>query len=155
MYRYKKPAADFYYGFNTDFNYKNWDFSMSWRGSYGNYNYNNVASNLGNISTALPGNGNYLNNAASNVLETAFSGPKYKSDYYVQDASFVRLDNVSIGYTFLDAVGKGSQLTISGNVQNALLFTKYDGLDPEINGGIDNNLYPRPTIYTIGLNVNF
>ncbi len=155
LYRYKKPSADFYYGFSTDFSFQNWDFSMAWRGSYGNYNYNNVASNLGNISTAIPGNGNYLNNAASNVLETAFSTPQYKSDYYVQDASFVRLDNVTLGYTFNDAVGKGSQLTVSGNIQNALLFTKYDGLDPEINGGIDNNLYPRPTIYTIGLNVNF
>ena len=155
LYRYKKPTADFYYGFNTDFNYKQWDFSMSWRGSYGNYNYNNVASNLANISTAIPGNGNYLNNAESSVLETAFSTPQYKSDYYVQDASFVRLDNVTLGYTFMNALGKGSQMTVSGNVQNALLFTKYDGLDPEINGGIDRNLYPRPTIYTLGLNVNF
>ncbi len=156
LYRYKKPAADIFFGINTDFSYKNWDFSMSWRGSHGNYNYNNVQSNFGNVFTAMPGNGDYLNNANANVLETEFrAATNYFSDYYVQDASFVRLDNVTLGYTFMDAVGKGSMVTLSANVQNALLITDYKGLDPEINGGIDSNLYPRPRIYTLGLNVNF
>lgn len=155
LYRYRKPAADFFYGFNTDFSYKNWDFSMSWRGSYGNYNYNNVDSNFGNRNTALPGNGNYIQNAASNVLETNFVTPQYSSDYYIQDASFVRLDNVTLGYTFKNAFGEGSNMRITGAVQNVLLITDYKGIDPEISGGIDNNLYPRPRTYTLGLNVNF
>ena len=129
---------------------------MSWRGSQGNYNYNNIQSNYGNVFTSMPGNGDFLNNANVNVLETEFlTATNYSSDYYVQDASFVRLDNVTLGYTFMDAVGKGSMMTLSANVQNALLFTDYKGLDPEVNGGIDNNLYPRPRIYTLGLNVNF
>ncbi|CAM3990079.1 TonB-dependent receptor [Flavobacterium antarcticum] len=155
LYRYKKPSADFYYGFNTDVSYKNFDFSMSWRGSYGNYNYNNVYSNFGSVSTALPGNGNYLQNASSNVLETNFFTPQYSSDYYVQDASFVRLDNVTLGYSFPDALGKGKNLRLTGAVQNVLVITDYKGIDPEVSGGIDNNLYPRPRTYTLGLNVNF
>ena len=155
LYRYKKPAADFYYGFNTDVTYKNFDFSMSWRGSYGNYNYNNVFSNFGSVSTALPGNGNYIQNASSNVLSTGFVTPQYASDYYVQDAAFVRLDNVTLGYSFPNALGEGKNLRLTGAVQNVFVFTNYDGIDPEVAGGIDNNLYPRPRTYTIGLNLNF
>ncbi|WP_026978892.1 SusC/RagA family TonB-linked outer membrane protein [Flavobacterium tegetincola] len=155
LYRYKKPAADFYYGFNTDFQYKNFDFNMSWRGSYGNYNYNNVYSNFGNVSTSLPGNGNYLNNASTNVLETNFVSPQYASDYYVQDASFLRLDNVTLGYSFPNALGEGKNLRLTGAVQNVFIITDYKGIDPEVSGGIDNNLYPRPRTYTLGLNLNF
>lgn len=155
LYRYKKPAADFYYGFNTDFQYKNFDFNMSWRGSYGNYNYNNVYSNYGNVATSLPGNGDYLNNAHATVLETNFAAPQYTSDYYVQDASFLRLDNVSLGYSFPNALGEGKNLRITGAVQNVFVITDYDGIDPEVSGGIDNNLYPRPRTYSLGLNLNF
>ncbi len=155
LYRYKKPSADFYYGFNTDFQYKNFDFNMSWRGSYGNYNYNNVYSNYGNVATAIPGNGNYLQNASTNVLATNFVSPQYSSDYYVQDASFVRLDNVTLGYSFPNALGEGKNLRLTGAVQNVFVITDYKGIDPEVSGGIDNNLYPRPRTYTLGLNLNF
>lgn len=155
LYRYRKPAADVFYGFNTDLSYKNWDFSMAWRGSYGNYNYNNVDSNFGNVATALPGNGNYIQNASANVLETSFVSPQYSSDYYVQDASFVRLDNVTLGYTFPNMFGQGNSMSLTGAVQNVLIITDYKGIDPEVSGGIDNNLYPRPRTYTLGLNVNF
>jgi iron complex outermembrane receptor protein len=155
LYRYRKPQADFFYGFNTDITYKNFDFSMFWRGSEGNYNYNNVDSNFGNLQTALPGNGNYLQNANSDVLNSEFRLPQYFSDYYVQDASFLRLDNVTLAYTFQNALGNGTSLRLSGAVQNVLLITDYKGIDPEIGGGIDNNLYPRPRMYTVGLNVNF
>jgi iron complex outermembrane receptor protein len=155
LYRYRKPQADFFYGFNTDISYKNFDFSMFWRGSEGNYNYNNVDSNFGNLQTALPGNGNYLQNANSDVLNSEFRLPQYFSDYYVQDASFLRLDNVTLAYTFQNALGNGTTLRLSGAVNNVLLITDYKGIDPEIGGGIDNNLYPRPRMYTVGLNVNF
>ncbi len=155
LYRYRKPQADFFYGFNTDITYKNFDFSMFWRGSKGNYNYNNVDSNFGNLQTALPGNGNYLQNANSDVLNTEFQTPQYFSDYYVQDASFLRLDNVTLAYNFRNALGKGTSLRLSGAVQNVLLITDYKGIDPEVGGGIDNNIYPRPRMYTLGLNVNF
>lgn len=155
LYRFRKPQADIFYGFNTDISYKNFDFSMFWRGSHGNYNYNNVQSNFGNLQTALPGNGNYLQNANTDVLNTNFRLPQYFSDYYVQDASFLRLDNVTLAYNFQNALGEGTSLRLSGAVQNVLLITDYKGIDPEVAGGIDNNIYPRPRMYTLGLNVNF
>lgn len=154
-YRFHKPAADFFYGFNTDFTYKNWWLSMSWRGSYGNYNYNNVFSNYGNESIGLPSNGNYLNNVHTNVLQTGFTSPQYLSDYYVQDASFLRWDNVTVGYTFKNLFNDSSEMRITGGVQNVLIITDYDGIDPEMSSGIDNNIYPRPRTYTLGLNINF
>ncbi len=155
LYRFHKPAADMFYGFNTDFTYKAWWLSMQWRGSAGNYNYNNVYSNQGNRATALPSNGNYLNNASVSVLDSGFAGSQLQSDYYIQDASFLKWDNVTIGYTFKDVFDKGSTLQLTGAVQNVLVITGYKGIDPEFNNGVDNNLYPRPRIFTLGLNVNF
>ncbi len=155
-YRYKKPAADVFYGFNTYVDWKNFDFSMAWRGSWGNYNYNNVQSNYGHKTIILLNeSAGYLSNGVDNVLETGFANARYESDYYIQDASFVRLDNVTIGYTF--PAGKESKTTyrVTASGQNLLLFTEYDGIDPEISGGIDSSIYPRPVMYTLGLNVNF
>jgi TonB-dependent starch-binding outer membrane protein SusC len=154
-YHYHKPQADVFYGFNTDFEYKNWWLSMSFRGSVGNYNYNNVFSNTGNAQTGLPTNGAYLNNIHSDALNSGFIRPNYLSDYYVQDASFLRMDNVTLGYTFKDVFSKGSTMRLTGAVQNVFVITGYNGIDPEISGGIDNNFYPRPRTYTVGLNVNF
>ena len=155
LYRYHKPAANVFYGFNTDFSYKNWFVSTSLRGSVGNYNYNNVFSNTGNQATGLPTNGAYLNNVQADVLNTNFTQPRYYSDYYVQKASFLRMDNVTLGYTFSDVFSKGSTMRLTGAVQNVFVITDYKGIDPEISGGIDNNFYPRPRTYTLGLNVNF
>lgn len=110
---------------------------------------------MGNQATALPSNGNYLNNVNANVLVTNFTAPRYLSDYYIQDASFLRMDNITLGYTFKDVFEKNSTLRLTGSVQNVFVITDYDGIDPENNSGIDNNLYPRPTTYTLGLNINF
>lgn len=155
LYRYHKPQADIFYGFNTDLTIGNWWVSMSFRGNFGNYNYNNVFSNTGNGVTGLPGNGAYLNNIHNNALVTGFHQPQYFSDYYVQDAQFLRMDNVTVGYTFKNLFKDGSNLRLTGAVQNVFVITPYKGIDPEISGGIDNNFYPRPRIYTLGLNVNF
>lgn len=155
-YRYRKPAADVFYGFSTNFEYKNWDMSMSWRGSWGNYNYNNVDSQYGfDTQILLNESADFLNNSVGNLLETGFTQARYESDYYIQDASFVRLDNLTIGYNFKNFLDSKANVKLSFAGQNLLLFTKYKGIDPEISGGIDNNLYPRPRIYTLGLNVNF
>lgn len=157
-YRFHKPAADVFYGFNTSLTYKNWDMAMNWRGSWGNFNYNNVDSNNGSYQNVLLRETD-LSNGVENLLETGFTTQdtkRYESDYYIQDASFVRLDNVSVGYTFNqkeNAAASLIKLTLAA--QNVLLFTDYSGLDPEISGGIDNNLYPRPITFTLGLNVNF
>jgi len=155
MYRFHKPQSDVFYGFNTDLTVGNWWLSMSFRGSYGNYNYNNVASNTGNGNTGIPTNGSYLNNMTVNVLETGFVRPQYLSDYYIQKAEYLRMDNVTLGYTFNDVFNQGTTMRLTGAVQNVFVITPYKGIDPEIAGGIDNNLYPRPRIYTIGLNLNF
>ena len=156
-YRFHKPAADVFYGLNTSLVYKNWDMSMVWRGSWGNFNYNNVDSNAGNYQEMLLRDTDLINGVA-NVLVTNFSSQdakRYESDYYIQDASFVRLDNVGVGYTFNQKPNSTSLVKLTLSAQNVLLITDYTGIDPEISGGIDNNLYPRPIIYTLGLNVNF
>jgi iron complex outermembrane receptor protein len=155
-YRFHKPAADVFYGFNTSVTYKNWDMAMNWRGSWGNFNYNNVDSD-GNAQNILLRETD-LANGVANLLETGFKSPdskRYESDYYIQDASFVKLDNVSVGYTFNQKPNSTSLIKLTLAAQNVLLITKYTGLDPEISGGIDNNLYPRPITFTLGLNVNF
>lgn len=156
-YRYRKPAADIYYGFNTTLQYNNWDFSMFWRGSYGNYNYNNVQSNLGYRTQVLRYN-NTLSNASSNVLETNFTDggiDRYLSDYYIQDASFLKLDNVSLGYTFGNISGGNMKMKVYGTASNVLIISDYDGIDPEVGGGIDNTIYPRPRTYLLGINIDF
>ncbi|MGL5112028.1 MAG: SusC/RagA family TonB-linked outer membrane protein [Flavobacterium sp.] len=156
-YRFHKPAADVFYGFNTSVVYKNWDFAATFRGSWGNYNYNNVDSNNGTLAGVFLRNTD-LSNAVHNVLETGFTSndtKRYESDYYIQDASFLRLDNVSIGYTFNQKPDSDTLVKLSFGAQNVFILTKYTGIDPEISGGIDNNLYPRPLTFTLGLNVNF
>ena len=156
-YRFHKPAADVFYAFNTSVSYKNWDMGMNWRGSWGNYNYNNIDSNKGVYNNVLIRNTD-LSNGVANLLETGFNRSdnfQLHSDYYVQDASFIRLDNVSVGYTFNQKENATSLVKVTLAAQNILVITNYDGLDPEISGGIDTNLYPRPITFTLGLNVNF
>jgi len=130
---------------------------MSWRGSWGNYIYNNVDSQYGWKNQVLIRDTD-LGNGVTNLLETNFTSAdskRYESDYYIQDASFIRLDNVTVGYNFENFLNTNANAKLSLGGQNLLLFTDYKGIDPEISGGIDNNLYPRPRIYTLGLNVNF
>nr|WP_315251636.1 TonB-dependent receptor [uncultured Flavobacterium sp.] len=156
-YRFHKPAADIFYGFYTSLTYKNWDISMNWRGSWGNYMYNNVDSGNGTYNNILTRETD-LSNGVENLLETNFKAQNdyiIHSDYYVQDASFVKLDNVAIGYTFNQKIKGISMLKLTASAQNVLTITKYEGLNPEISGGIDNNIYPRPITFTLGLNANF
>jgi TonB-linked SusC/RagA family outer membrane protein len=156
-YRFHKAAADVFYGLNTSLVYKNWDMSMVWRGSWGNFNYNNVDSNAGNYQEMLLRDTDLINGVA-NVLYTNFASTdakRYESDYYIQDASFIKLDNIGVGYTFNQKPNSTSLVKMTLSAQNVLVITDYTGIDPEISGGIDNNLYPRPIIYTLGLNVNF
>lgn len=153
LYRYQKPAPDVYYGFNTDIRYKNWNLSMFFRGSIGNYNYNNVDSSRGYGDSILSLN-DALFNGIPNLLETGFNRPQFLSDYYVQDASFLKMDNATLAHSFSNVFGQGSTLQVSGTVQNIFTITDYKGIDPET-FGIDNNLYPRPTTFLVGVNVNF
>lgn len=156
-YRFHKPASDIFYGFNTSVNYKNWEMAMNWRGSWGNYNYNNVDSGSGSYQNVLLRQTD-LSNGVQDLLYTNFKSTdskRFLSDYYIQDASFVRLDNLSLGYTFNQKAASSSLYKLTLAAQNVLVISDYKGLDPEIAGGIDNNIYPRPITFTLGLNVNF
>ncbi|MGI0106938.1 SusC/RagA family TonB-linked outer membrane protein [Salinimicrobium sp. WS361] len=149
---YKKGSPDFYMGLSSNFNYKDFDFSFTWRGSFGGYMYNNMQSATGFRGAGTVTPQPYYSNFNSNVLETDFNESQFFSDYYVQSADFVKLDNVSIGYLI---AGEKVDFRASLTATNVLTITDYDGLDPEISGGIDNNFYPRPRTYTLGLNLTF
>lgn len=160
QYFYHSPYPSWILGFSTGFTYKKWTINTVLRANIGNYVYNNVASNQG-IAYNMAVNG-YLANASTDILNTGFVYKQQQSDYYVQNASFLKMDNVGIVYD-LGKLGNWNKtnLTISGNVQNVFTVTKYKGINPELNYvnnntiGIDNNVYPMPRIYTLGLNLNF
>ena len=153
-YRYKQAAPDFYMGFNTKLNYKNWDFGLAGRASFGNYVYNDVWSSNGSLNN-LYGSTNYLTNVNQNAVETGFQNPEYFTDYYVKDASFLKLDNITIGHTFTNLNNDKMSIRLYGTAQNVFTITDYEGLDPEVSGGIDNNIYPRPRIFMMGLSIDY
>jgi iron complex outermembrane receptor protein len=107
---------------------------------------------LGVLNQAMIGTG--PQNIHRSYLETGFENKQELSDYYVQNGSFVRLDNINLGYD-AGKIGKNINLRITANIQNVFLITKYKGIDPEIAGGMDNNIYPRPRTYVLGLNLDF
>ena len=156
-YFFHKPAADFTFGLNTTLTYKNWTLAASGHGSIGNWVYNNVASD-GEMLADL-----WTNSFTSNRLESAlwsnFNQACYLSDYYIKDASFFKFDNVTLGYTFpslfKDKNERSFGMNIYATVQNVATITGYEGLDPEVFSGIDNNLYPRPRTYILGIKFNF
>ncbi|MFT3911324.1 MAG: SusC/RagA family TonB-linked outer membrane protein [Ferruginibacter sp.] len=155
-YRYKTPDPEAFFGFTTTFTYKKWNLGTVLRAEVGNYMYNQVQAGAA-TKTNLFGI-SYLNNVQSDLLRTGISGSKngyVLSDYYIQNASFLKMDNANIGYNF-GAVCHGiSNLRFNFNVQNVFVMTKYKGLDPEISSGVDNKFYPRPRTFTFGLNLDF
>jgi iron complex outermembrane receptor protein len=156
LYHYKSPDPKGYFGLTSNVTYKKWSAGFVARASVGNYVYNNVFSGSGTKISVLNPIG-IINNASTNLLESGLSGSNDRnalSDYYVQNGSFIRMDNANIGYNFGKIFGSTGNLRISANVQNVFVITKYKGLDPEVNGGIDNNFYPRPRTYVIGLNLS-
>jgi len=153
-YRYKKAAPDAFFGFSSKINYKNWDFAFNGRGNIGNYVYNNVWSGQATFNN-LYNSAGFLNNLNESVFDSGFENPKYWSDYYIRNASFVRLDNISLGYTFSNFYQERMNIRLYGTVQNVFVITDYEGLDPEVSNGIDNNIYPRPRTYMMGVSINF
>ena len=153
-YLYKSPFAPVTMGFGTDLTYKNWDLNITTRANIGNYVYNNTQSRL-DQSTGMTAN-NILSNVKANYNDTHFvrhTNRAWLSDLYIENASFFKVDNVTLGYTFPNTDKR--YIRLYGTVQNVLTLTKYSGLDPEVFGGIDNNFYPRPQTYLVGLNINF
>lgn len=156
-YRYKSSEPNLFLGLSSQLNYKKWNAGFIMRGSFNNYMYNNVFSNTGTYRNIL-NPGKFLSNASINVLESNFEGNDikyYMSDYYIENASFLRMDNIFIGYNVGKVLKNRATLRVNANVQNAFVITKYKGLDPEIATGIDNKFYPRPTTYSLGLGVDF
>jgi iron complex outermembrane receptor protein len=133
-------------------NFKNFDGSFTLRAYLGNYVYNNIASNLGHYSAvkgAAPGN------LDASVLKNGFVNPQYFSDVYVEDASFLRLDNITVGYR-LPRVGSLKQLRVFGTIQNVFTLTDYSGIDPTAGvNGIDKNIYPQSRTFMTGFTVGF
>jgi TonB-dependent starch-binding outer membrane protein SusC len=153
LYLYQNPAARYFLGINSNINVKRFSAGFVMRGNIGNYMYNNFASNAGVLRQFINPLG-FLANGSSDYLNTGFANNQYFSDYYIQNASFLRMDNINIGYD-AGEIAKGVRLRLSANVQNAFIITKYTGLDPEVFGGIDNNIYPRPRTIVFGLNLDF
>jgi hypothetical protein len=144
----------FIIGLNTSINYRNWTFSASGRANLDRQVYNNVASN-GAFYNKLQTNGQYLSNITTDIYNSGFYEPQYFSDHYVQNGSFFRLDNVTLGYSFGEVLGTGSRLNVSATVNNVFVISPYEGIDPEIFNGVDNNFFPRPRTYVLGVNLSF
>ena len=155
MIPWKNAAPDVYMGLSSQLSYKNWDFNFSVRGNIGNYAYNNIQSNRESKNTTFDPSG-WLKNRVNSATYTNFDAVHYQSSYYIQDASFMKVDNVSLGYNFTHLLNHQQSGRIHFTVQNPLVLTNYSGLDPEFtNNGIDNNIYPHPRVFILGLNLNF
>ena len=137
--------------FGSTVNWKNWDFGINMRASLGNYVYNNVMSTSSNIGGVFK-NANLSNLVNSDVY---FGSEQYLSDYWLENGSYLRCDNITVGYTWNDLAKNFSRLRLYGAVQNPFIITKYSGLDPEVASGVDNNVYPRSFTFTLGVVATF
>ncbi|WP_375417669.1 SusC/RagA family TonB-linked outer membrane protein [uncultured Hymenobacter sp.] len=153
FYYYKQPAPLVTLGFSSNVVYKKIVFAFTLRGNLGNYVYNGNAATLANYANAT-GSTNFLSNINPDVRNTGFTQQQVFSDYYMENASFLRCQNISLGYNVGKVLG-ASSLRITGNVQNAFLITDYTGVEPEIPNGIDRNFYPTARTYTLGLALGF
>jgi len=149
-YQDKSSEPDMIIGIASKIGYKKWELSFSARANIGNYVYNNVNSN--NAYSMLYNN-HYLRNLNKSVNETGFNNPQYFSDYFVENASFLRMDYILLGYHFDKIGNKKLAVDVFTTVQNAFVITKYKGLDPEVSDGIDYYAYPRARIFSIGVNI--
>ena len=157
-YFYKKPTADVLMGLTSRLSYKSWDFSFSLRASLNNYVYNSVEAGGSDCNPTSVYSFGALNNrplmgVANNIQN--LKDNTLLSDYFVQNASFMKCDNITLGYSFKKMFGAPIGGRVYAAVQNVFTITKYKGLDPEVEKGLDNNIYPRPLTTLIGLSLNF
>jgi TonB-linked SusC/RagA family outer membrane protein len=152
----QKPAADVLLGFATSLSIKNFSFGIAGHGMLGNYLYNNVNSNNA-VMRAIKNPVQFIGNATRDLLTTNFNNNWYLSDYYLDNASFFRIDNINFGYNAGRVLNDKATLRVNASVQNVFVITNYKGLDPENagDGGVDGNLYPRPRVYSLGFNLDF
>ena len=161
-YFYYKPTADVTMGLGSKFIYKNWDLGFTMRASLGNYVYNDNLAGSANCGTGSVYSLSYLGNRPVEAVALGLNNvltEQVFSDFFVENASFLKMDNITLGYSFDGLFKSGNYSGVSGRVyatvQNVFTITKYSGIDPEVNGGIDNSLYPRPFTTVIGLTLNF
>ena len=155
-YIYKNTDPDVLMGFQSTMNYKNIDFSFNLRASIGNRMYNNV--NSANAYTGLLVDNDVLANIPASTFDTNFTNSGNNvifSDHYIENASFLKMDNITLGYTFPKWLEGKASVRLSAGVQNAFVITKYSGLDPEVFNGIDNTIYPRQRQILFGANIKF
>jgi len=155
-YRFENPAPEYFLGFTSNFNYGAFDFSFAGRANVGNYMYNNRYVNSTNYNSIYNSTG-FLSNVHSNINAVGFAVPQYFSDFFLEDASFLRIDHITAGYRIQDVFGatRGGNLRLYATIQNPVLVTNYTGIDPEVFGGIDNDIYPRSRTVLFGVNLNF
>jgi iron complex outermembrane receptor protein len=152
QYIFHNPIPDYLMGLSARFNYKNFDISASARASIGNYVYNAVAAGASYDQMYQIG---YWKNFTTFLSDTRFVKRQFTSDYFVSNASFLKLDNLSAGYKFDHLLNNKLSARISLTAQNLMTITKYKGLDPEVPGGVDNNFYPRPRTYMLGISLTY
>jgi iron complex outermembrane receptor protein len=153
-YRYKSSNPKTTLGLSSNVSYQKFNLSFTLRSYLDNYVYNNVYSDRGTYRGLFDPN-NFLGNVSENVLETNFANNQFFSDYYVENASFVRMDNITLGYNGGRFFNEKLNFGLTFAVQNLFVISDYQGLDPEIFNGIDRNFYPRPRTFTVGLNLGF
>ena len=152
LYHSKDPAVTL--NWQNTFNWRNWDFGFTLRSNIGNwvYNKNQVDNSFTSVTNTAP-LGNLMNNAY--IWQTTKTDAMQLSDYFVRNASFVRCDNITLGYTWNELLQNSLRLRLYAAVQNPFVITKYKGVDPEVASGIDGSVYPRPTTYSLGVVATF
>lgn len=153
LYRYHSPAPKYIMGLSTSLRYKQLTLGMSFRANIDNYVYNGMGMSTGAFET-VSYNNSQLNNLNTSFLKTGFKTRQYLSDYYIENASFLKLDNLSLSYN-VGKINKWASLTVSAMVQNVFTITGYSGTDPEVPNGMDNSFYPRPRTYSVSLGLQF
>ena len=158
-YFYKSPAAPVTMGLASRVEYKNWDLGMSFRASFDNYVYNNNEQGMANVNPTEVWKSSllYMNNYSYEAIDRnwqTYQITSQLSDYYVHNASFLKCDNITLGYSFSDLF-KTLGGRVYATVNNVFTITKYKGLDPEVASGFDSNMYPRPFSVIVGVNLNF
>ena len=153
LYRYHSPAPKYIMGLSTSLRYKQLTLGMSFRANIDNYVYNGMGMSTGAFET-VSYNNSQLNNLNTSFLKNGFKTRQYLSDYYVENASFLKLDNLSLSYN-VGKINKWASLTVSAMVQNVFTITGYSGTDPEVPNGMDNSFYPRPRTYSVSLGLQF
>ena len=153
LYRYHSPAPKYIMGLSTSLRYKQLTLGMSFRANIDNYVYNGMGMSTGAFET-VSYNNSQLNNLNTSFLKTGFKTRQYLSDHYVENASFLKLDNLSLSYN-VGKINKWASLTVSAMVQNVFTITGYSGTDPEVPNGMDNSFYPRPRTYSVSLGLQF